>query len=97
MTEESHKASFEITAGTLVGLHNELADELNIEKERLLRMQSNSDTKSDSSIDDSNTLEYQRGKVIGFELAVSALHAFVVARTADAAGKLVPTSGDTKE
>ncbi|MBA3758660.1 hypothetical protein H0X10_03455 [Candidatus Saccharibacteria bacterium] len=78
----------------VIALHNELADELNVEKTRL------KDLRADRAVDElaeDPSLNYLQGKVTGFELAINALKAFVITRSADSADKLHPHLADDSE
>jgi hypothetical protein len=84
----------ETEPSALVALHNELADELNAEKERLSRLKGGRELEE---ITGDPSLNYLQGKVNGFELAMSALQAFIVTSRADAAGILEPNLAEKQE
>ena len=77
----------DIEPSALLGLHNELADELNAEKERLAALKAGRELED---ISGDPSLNYLQGKVTGFDVAMNAIQAFIVANRADAAGKLEP-------
>ncbi|HEU4607362.1 MAG TPA: hypothetical protein VFS31_04580, partial [Chitinophagaceae bacterium] len=78
-----------ITTEAIIDLHNELVDELNVEKRTLKDLKG---VRAMEDIIQDPALNYLQGKVVGMELAVNAIHAFIVMRSADAAGKLNPQS-----
>lgn len=81
MTGEKRTISVE----AVVALHNELVEELNADQKKLdaiKRVQGEEVAKDDP------TFNYALGRVVGFEMAVSGLHAFLVTEEADQAGLL---------
>lgn len=83
----SEPTGFDINPEALIALHNELADELNTEKDRLSLLKSGRELEE---VTGDPSLNYLQGKVLGFEVAMNALRAFIEARTADASGRLNP-------
>lgn len=78
-----------IDPAAFVELHNELADELNAAKNQLNELKSRLGQQGED-LETSPLVNYAQGKVIGFDIAVNALHAFAVAHAADVAGQLEP-------
>lgn len=82
-----HVDNFELDRSALVELHNDLVRELNDEKRKLVRAKSGQDPQD---LENNVDVNYLQGKVIGFEIPINALHAFIVARADNAAGLLEP-------
>lgn len=74
-----------IAAEALIALHNELVQELNADREKLNGIKI---ARGEEAVEDDPTFNYALGRVVGFEMVVSGLHAFIVTERADQEGLL---------
>ncbi|MDZ7785898.1 MAG: hypothetical protein U5L95_02145 [Candidatus Saccharibacteria bacterium] len=79
MTERSNPFS-EVNDEALVGYHNELAREANEAKDKLERLKGE---RGEDELMDDPDVSYLQGKVRGFDIATSGLHALIEARKLD--------------